>query len=96
MNTQNNMTKDDIIQAIIKKTGASKTQAAECLTVLLDEITKSLSRGEEVVLTGFGKFKVVQRKEREGRNPKTGQALKIAAKKSPVFKAGTVLKDAVK
>ena len=90
------MTKEDIIQAIVKKNGVSKTQAGDCLTVLLDEITKSLSRGEEVVLTGFGKFKVAQRKEREGRNPKTGQTLKIAAKKAPVFKAGSVLKDAVK
>ncbi|KKT16889.1 MAG: DNA-binding protein [Candidatus Nealsonbacteria bacterium RIFCSPHIGHO2_01_FULL_43_31] len=90
------MTKDNLIDALVKKTGASKTQAAECLTVLLDEITKSLSRGEEVVLTGFGKFKIAQRKEREGRNPKTGETIKIAAKKAPVFKAGSILKDAVK
>jgi len=90
------MTKDDIILAIIKKTGVSKTQATECLAVLLDEITKSLSRGEEVVLTGFGKFKVSQRKERDGRNPKTGETIKIAAKNAPVFKAGSVLKAAVK
>ena len=90
------MTKEDIIQAIVKKTGAAKTQANDCLNVLLDEITKSLSRGEEVVLTGFGKFKVVQRKEREGRNPKTGETIKIAAKAVPVFKPGSILKDAVK
>jgi len=90
------MTKDNIIEAIVKKIGVSKTQAAECLNVLLDEITKSLSSGEEVVLTGFGKFKVAQRKEREGRNPKTGETIKIAAKKAPVFKPGSVLKDAVK
>ena len=90
------MTKDNLIDALVKKTGASKTQAAECLTVLLDEITKSLSRGEEVVLTGFGKFKIAQRKEREGRNPKTGETIKIAAKKAPVFKAGSILKDAVR
>ena len=90
------MTKDEIILAIVKKNGVSKTQAAECLSVLLDEITKSLSRGEEVVLTGFGRFKVAQRKEREGRNPKTGETIKIAAKKAPVFKPGSVLKDAVK
>jgi len=88
--------KDDLIQSIVKKTGLSKRQAAESLTVLLDEITKSLSLGEEVVLTGFGKFKISQRKEREGRNPKTGENIKIAARKTPVFKAGKVLKDAVK
>jgi len=90
------MQKDELIQAIVKKIGLSKRQAAESLTVLLDEITKSLSRGEEVVLTGFGKFKVSQRKERKGRNPKTGETIKIAARKAPVFKAGKVLKDAVK
>lgn len=90
------MTKDNLIDAIVKKTGVSKTQASECLAVLLDEITKSLSRGEEVVLTGFGRFKVAQRKEREGRNPKTGEKIKIAAKNAPVFRAGSVLKDAVK
>ncbi|MFH1780665.1 MAG: HU family DNA-binding protein [Candidatus Nealsonbacteria bacterium] len=90
------MTKDNIIEAIVKKTGVAKTQANDCLNVLLDEITKSLSRGEEVVLTGFGKFKITQRKEREGRNPKTGETIKIAAKKAPVFKAGSILKFAVK
>ena len=90
------MQKDELIQAIVKKTGLSKRQASESLIVLLDEITKSLSQGEEVVLTGFGKFKVSQRKEREGRNPKTGETIKIAARKAPVFKAGKVLKDAVK
>jgi len=90
------MQKDELIQAIVKKTGLSKRQASESLIVLLDEITKSLSQGEEVVLTGFGKFKVSQRKEREGRNPKTGETIKIAARKVPVFKAGKVLKDAVK
>lgn len=90
------MTKDNIVEAIAKKIGVSKIQANDCLNVLLDEITKSLSRGEEVVLTGFGRFKVVERKEREGRNPKTGETIKIAAKKAPVFKPGSILRDAVK
>lgn len=90
------MTKEDIIQAIVKKTGTSKTQANDCLNVLLDEIAKSLSRKEEVVLTGFGRFKVNQRQAREGRNPKTGETIQIAAKSVPVFKAGTILKEAVK
>ena len=90
------MTKDNLIDALVKKMGISKGQASECISVLLDEITKSLSRGEEVVLTGFGKFKVAQRKEREGRNPQTGQTIKIAAKKAPVFKPGQTLKDAVR
>ena len=88
--------KDDLIQAIIRKVGLSKRQAIESLMVVLDEITKSLSKGEEVVLTGFGKFKVSQRKERTGRNPKTGEKIKISARKVPVFKPGQTLKDAVK
>jgi len=90
------MTKEDIIEAIIKKTGLSKHQATESLIVLLDEISKALSQGKEVVLTGFGRFKVVERKEREGRNPKTGEAISIPAKKAPVFRPGQTLKDAVK
>ena len=87
--------KDDLAQAIVKKVGLSKRQAVESLTVTLDEITKSLSKGEEVVLTGFGKFKVSQRKERQGINPRTKEKIKIAARKAPVFKPGRTLKDAV-
>ena len=90
------MTKDNLIDALVKKMGISKMQASECITVLLDEITKSLSKGEEVVLTGFGKFKVVQRKEREGINPQTKEKIKIAARQAPVFRPGQTLKDAVK
>jgi len=90
------MTKEDLIQALIKKTGLSHRQAAEVLTVLLDEITKSLSKGEDVLLTGFGKFKVSQRKEKQGRNPKTGETIQIPARKAPVFRPGQTLKDAVK
>jgi len=88
--------KDDLIQALIKKTGLPKRQAVECFNVILDEITKALSKGEEVLLTGFGKFLVFQRKEREGRNPKTGEKIRIPAMKVPKFKAGRSLKDAVK
>jgi DNA-binding protein HU-beta len=90
------MNKDNLIEAIIKKTGVTKAQAGDCLNILLDEITKALSKGEEVALTGFGKFKVVQRKEREGINPKTKEKIVIPAKKAPVFKPGQVLKDAVR
>ena len=88
--------KDDLIQAIVKKVGLSKRQATDSLAVVLDEISKSLSKGEEVVLTGFGKFKVSQRKEREGINPKTKEKIKIAARKAPVFRPGQTLKDAVR
>ena len=90
------MTKDNLIDTLVKKMGISKGQASEYLSVLLEEITKALSRGEEVVLTGFGKFKVAQRKERAGINPKTGEKIKIPARKAPVFKPGQTLKAAVK
>ena len=90
------MNRDNLIQAIVKKTGFSKSQASEVMSVVLDEITKSLSKGEEVVLTGFGTFKVVQRAAREGRNPKTGEKIKIPAGNFPRFKPGKALKDAVK
>jgi len=63
---------------------------------LLDDIKKSLSKGEGIVLTGFGTFKVAKRAARAGRNPKTGATIKIPAMKVPRFKAGKGLKDAVR
>lgn len=90
------MTKEDIIQSLVQKTGLSKRQSAEFLNVVLDEITKALSVGKEVILPGFGKFLAAERKEREGVNPKTGEKIKIPAAKVPRFKAGKSLKDAVK
>ncbi len=90
------MTKEDIIESIIKKTAASKKDATEALNTIIEEITKALSKGGEVVLTGFGTFKVGARAAREGRNPKTGEKIKIPAMKSPKFKAGKALKDAVR
>jgi len=90
------MTKDDIIEAIVKKTTITKKDASEALATVLEEITKALSKGEDVTLTGFGTFKVGARAAREGRNPKTGEKIKIPAMKTPKFKAGKGLKDAVK
>ncbi len=90
------MTKDEFIQQLVKKTGLSKIRSAEFLNIVLEEITKILSQGKEIVFTGFGKFFVVQRKTRMGVNPKTGEKIKIAAKKAPKFKAGKILKDVVK
>ena len=90
------MSKEDLIQAITKKTGLSKRQSEESLNVVLEEIQKSLSQGQEVVLTGFGKFQVIDRKARQGVNPKTGEKIEIAATKAPKFKPGKALKDAVK
>ena len=90
------MTKEDLIEAIVAKTAMAKKDAAEALSTILEEITKTLSKGGEVVLTGFGSFKVSKRAAREGRNPKTGEKIKIPAMNTPKFKAGKGLKDAVK
>ena len=90
------MTKQDLVEAIAKKLNCSKSLANDCLNTLLEEITKSLARNKDVVLTGFGTFRVLKRKARTGRNPQTGQTIKIPAAKVPKFKAGKALKDAVK
>jgi len=90
------MQKTDLIQAIVKKIGLSKRQAEEILSAILGEIEKALSKGDELILTGFGKFYVAKRKAREGVNPKTGEKIKIPAAKVPKFKAGKSLKDSVK
>jgi DNA-binding protein HU-beta len=90
------MTKGDLIEALAKKTGCSKAEANNCLNALIDEITASLVKGEEVTLTGFGTFKVSKRKARTGRNPQTGEALQIPAMRVPGFKSGKQLKDAVR
>lgn len=90
------MTKDQLVQILSKKTALSKSTAAECINTILDEITKSLSKGEEVILSGFGKFSVGLRKERMGINPRTKEEIKIPEMKIPKFKAGRILKDAVR
>jgi DNA-binding protein HU-beta len=90
------MTKQDLVESIAKKAGLSKSVAGETLNVALDEIGKALNKGNEVILTGFGKFSVSKRKARMGRNPQTGKEIKIPATKVPKFKAGKALKDLVK
>ncbi len=90
------MTKQDLIEAVAEKAGVSKAVAGECLNTIIDQIGKTLSTGGEVVLTGFGKFSTSKRKARVGRNPQTGDAIKIAASTVPKFKAGKALKDIVK
>lgn len=90
------MTKQDLIEVLAKKTKCSKAQASQCLNVFLEEITKALSKGEDVVLTGFGTFTVVKRKARVGRNPRTGEEIKIPATKVPKFRPGKALKAKVK
>ena len=89
------MNKSELIEAVAKVT-STKKEAAEVVNTVIDSITKSLKKGKDVTLIGFGTFKVAKRKARVGRNPQTGKEIKIKAKKVPVFKAGSGLKEAVK
>lgn len=91
------MKKDGLVEAVIKSAGIeTKKQALQAVDAVFDTIVKSLSRGEEVGITGFGAFRVVKRAARMGVNPKTGEKIQIAASIKPKFKAGKVLKEAVK
>ncbi len=91
------MKKDDLVDALQKGANLpTKKQAAEIVEWFFETITKSLKRGEEVGITGFGTFKAVKRAARMGVNPKTGAKIQIAATTVPKFKAGKLLKDAVK
>lgn len=91
------MKKEGLIESVMKSAGLpTKKQAQEVVNAVFDTITKSLSRGEEVGITGFGAFKVTKRAARLGINPKTGQKIKIPATIKPKFRAGKQLKDAVK
>lgn len=90
------MNKGDLIEAIAKGSDLSKADAGRALDATLDAIGKTLKKGEKVTLPGFGTFSVSKRAARMGRNPATGEAIKIKAKKSAKFKAGTSLNDAVK
>jgi DNA-binding protein HU-beta len=89
------MNKNDLIAAVADKTGTSKAQAGQSVDATFDAITDALKAGDDVKIIGFGNFNVATRAASMGRNPRTGEAIKIAASKSPKFKAGKGLKDAV-
>lgn len=89
------MNKKELISAIAEKSGASKKDAEKFLNSTVDVITEALAKGDNVALVGFGNFEVKERAEREGKNPQTGEKIKIAACKVPGFKSGKALKDAV-
>ena len=74
----------------------TKAEGERAVEAVFDTIVKTLSRGEEVAITGFGTFRVVKRAARMGRNPKTGESIQIKASTKPKFRAGKVLKEAVK
>jgi DNA-binding protein HU-beta len=89
------MNKNDLIAIVADKTGLSKAGAGQAVDATFEAITDSLKQGDEVKIIGFGNFVVAKRAASVGRNPRTGEAIKIAASKSPKFKAGKGLKDAV-
>ncbi|RSN84454.1 HU family DNA-binding protein [Acinetobacter baumannii] len=89
------MNKSELINHIAASAGITKTQATAALQAVETGVIDTLANGGQVVLTGFGTFKVNDRAARTGRNPKTGEEIQIAATKVPTFKAGKGLKDAV-
>jgi DNA-binding protein HU-beta len=89
------MNKAELVNAVADKAGVTKKQADEILGATIDTIIETVSKGDKVTLVGFGSFEPRARKAREGRNPKTGKALKIPATTVPAFSAGKVFKDAV-
>lgn len=89
------MNKSDLIAAIAAKTGDTKKGAEASLNAFVNVVTESLVKGDKVQLVGFGSFEVRKRAARKGRNPQTGEEMRIPASKAPVFKAGKSLKEAV-
>ncbi|SFV57931.1 DNA-binding protein HU-beta [hydrothermal vent metagenome] len=89
------MNKSDLVSAIAEGSDISKAAAGRALDTMTSAITNSLTKGDNVVITGFGSFLVRDRSARTGRNPQTGEAIQIKASKVPAFKAGKLLKEAV-
>ena len=89
------MNKAELIAAMAAKADLTKKDSESALNAFIDTVSESLKKGDKVGLVGFGTFEVVERPAREGRNPKTGESMKIAASKAPKFKAGKALKDVV-
>ncbi|HTT07810.1 MAG TPA: HU family DNA-binding protein [Gammaproteobacteria bacterium] len=89
------MNKAELIDKVAEAADISKATAARAVDAVTDSIAKELKKGQVVTLVGFGTFTVRKRAARMGRNPRTGEAIKIKASKSPGFKAGKALKDAV-
>ncbi len=90
------MNKSELVDLVAEKAGMSKKDSEKAVKAVLDSITDGLVKGDKVQLVGFGTFEVRNRKAREGRNPATGEKIKIQALKVPAFKPGKALKDKVK
>ena len=89
------MNKSELIDAVAAAADISKAKASQAVDAVTASVTEALSKGDQVTLVGFGTFSVRERAARTGRNPRTGEEIKIAAAKIPAFKAGKALKDAV-
>lgn len=89
------MNQADLIESVAAASGVKKAEADKVVRAAFDAICQALARGEEVRLAGFGIFEVSERGEREGRNPRTGEVVKIAASRAPKFKPAKQLKDAL-
>jgi DNA-binding protein HU-beta len=90
------MTKAELVEKVAKDAGISKAAAVKALDSFIDGVVKGVKKGSKVALVGFGTFSVAKRKARTGRNPQTGEPIKIPARKIPKFSAGKTFKDAVK
>jgi nucleoid DNA-binding protein len=89
------MNKSQLVDAVAEDTGFTKVDAGIAVESVIDTVTRTLKRGDDVNITGFGKFSVVKRAARQGVNPRTGERVKIKASKAPKFSAGASLKQAV-
>lgn len=89
------MNKVELVEAMAKKTGLSKKDAEAALKAFIDTVVFEVKKGRKVQLVGFGTFELSKRAARKGRNPQTGEAMKIKASKTPKFKPGKAFKDAV-
>ncbi len=89
------MKKVELVEAVVKETGLTKADSTRAIDATFAAITEALVKGDKVPLVGFGTFATSKRAAREGRNPRTGDTVKIAARNAVTFKAGSALKDAV-
>jgi DNA-binding protein HU-beta len=89
------MNKSQLVEEVASDSGLSKADSSRAIESVLATVTKTLKKGDEVSITGFGKFSVVQRAARQGVNPRTGERVKIKASKAPKFTAGAGLKQAI-
>lgn len=89
------MKKGELVEAVAEKAGLTKADATRAIDATFEAITESLKKGDKVTLVGFGTFDVSKRAAREGRNPKTGEPVQIAARNAVSFKAGSALKESV-